>query len=335
MQRSLSISMRPMRDLVVVITGASSGIGRATALEFAKEGTSLVLAARSRENLERTAEKCRKAGANVLAVPTDVSQENEVQDLAKQAVERFGHIDVWINNAGVGLFARFERAPEEEYRQVIETNLFGAIYGARAALTQFRRNNSGILINVSSQLAFGGNAYSSAYAVSKYGMRALGDTLRQELLDTGIRVCTVYPASTDTPFFQHAANYTGREVKPLGSVSDVSDVSRAIVRLVRSPKPDTLIGRIGYVVEPLHWLAPRAHARLLRKKTERDHFQNKAAKPRQGNLFEPSTLASERGGWKGSGMLGTVAGVAGVIGGIVAILRLTGGRSRGEKEQAA
>jgi len=317
-----------MRDLVVVITGASSGIGRATALEFAAQRANVVLAARGRENLERTAEKCRKAGAGVLAVPTDVSQEDEMRTLAERAVERFGRIDVWINNAGVGLFSRFERAPEEEYRQVIETNLFGAIYGARAALEQFRRSNSGLLINVSSQLAFGGSAYSSAYAISKYGMRALSDTLRQELLDTGIRVCTVYPASTDTPFFQHAANYTGREIKPLGSVSQARDVARAIVQLARKPKPDTLVGRSGYVVEPLHWIAPRAHARLLRKKTERDHFQDKAAGPRQGNLFEPSGFASEKGGWKRSGAWGTVAGVAGVIGGIIALLRLTGHRAR-------
>jgi short-subunit dehydrogenase len=326
-----------MRDLVVVITGASSGIGRATALEFARQGAKLALAARSRENLERTADKCRKSGANVLTVPTDVSQENEVQGLAERAVERFGHIDVWINNAGVGLFSRFDHAPEEEYRQVIETNLFGAIYGARAALTQFRRNNSGILINVSSQLAFGGSAYSSAYAISKYGMRALSDTLRQELLNTGIRVCTIYPASTDTPFFQHAANYTGREVRPLGSVSDPSDVAQAIVRLVRNPRPDTLIGKTGYVMEPLHWIAPRAHARLLRRLTEREHFQDKAARPRQGNLFEPAPFASENGGWKSSGMLGAVAGWAGLAGGIIALLRLTGGRSgrRRNLERAA
>jgi short-subunit dehydrogenase len=305
------------QNLVVVITGASSGIGRATALEFAKKGAPLVLAARSRENLQETAQKCRKSGAQVLIIPTDVSREDEVEALAERAVERFGHIDVWINNAGVGLFARFERAPLEEYRQVIETNLFGPIYGARAALKQFRRNNSGILINVSSQLAFGGSAYSSAYAISKYGLRALSDTLRQELIDTGIRVCTVYPASTDTPFFQHAANYMGREVKPIGSVSEARDVAKAIVRLVWRPKPDTLVGRSGYVVEPLHWIAPHLHARILRNKTERDHFQDKTAQPRSGNLFEAAEFASEKGGWKGPGAAGSIAAVAGVIGGLI------------------
>jgi short-subunit dehydrogenase len=310
------------RGSVIVITGASSGIGRATALEFAKKRVRLVLAARSRENLERTATQCRKSGAEVLVVPTDVSREDEVQVLAEHAVERFGHIDVWINDAGVGLYSRFEQSPGYEYRQVIETNLFGAIYGARAALAEFRRANSGLLVNVSSQLAFGGAPYSSAYAISKYGVRALGDTLRQELLGTGIRVCTVYPASTDTPFFQHAANYTGREIQPLGSVSDSRDVARAIVRLVEKPKPDTLIGKSGYVIEPLHWLATGAHARILRKKTDRDHFQERSAPPRTGNLFAPARFASENGGWKSSKLPGILFGVAGLVGGTFAIRRL-------------
>ena len=321
--------------LVVVITGASSGIGRATALEFAKQGACLVLAARSRENLERTAEKCRRSGANVLVAPTDVSRENEVQSLAELAVELFGRIDVWINDAGVGLYSRFEQSPAEEYRQVIETNLFGAIYGARAVLAEFRRANSGLLVNVSSQLAFGGAPYSSAYAISKYGMRALSDALRQELLSTGIRVCTVYPASTDTPFFQHAANYTGREVKPLGSMSDPRDVARAIVRLVENPRPDTLVGKSGYIIEPLHWFAPAVHARILRKKTDRDHFQDKFAQPRQGNLFAPAEFAAEKGGWKHSRIPATLAGIAGLAGGVLAALQLARRRSAQHLNRAA
>ena len=116
------------------------------------------------------------------------SQQIEVQKLAEQAVEAFGHIDVWINDAGIGLYSRFEESPTDEFRQVIETNLFGAIYGAREAVKQFRRQGSGMLVNESSQLALGGAPYSSAYVISKYGMRALSDTLREELFQTGIHV---------------------------------------------------------------------------------------------------------------------------------------------------
>jgi short-subunit dehydrogenase len=318
---------KPLSDLVVVITGASSGIGRATALQFAERGAKLVLAARSRENLEQAAKECEGKATRVLVVPTDVSTQLDVQNLAEQAVEAFGHIDVWINDAGIGLYASFEESPTDEFRQVIETNLFGAIYGAREAVKQFRRQGSGVLVNVSSQLAFGGAPYSSAYVISKYGMRALSDTLREELFQTGIHVCTVYPSSTDTPFFQHAANYTGREVKPLGSVSDPRDVAKAILHLVKNPRPDTLVGKSGYLVELLHWFAPRLHGSLMRRITERDQFQNKPARPRQGNIFEPSPFAAEKGGWKGVGLLGILAGAVGLTGGIFAALELAKWRS--------
>jgi short-subunit dehydrogenase len=314
--------MKPFSDLVVVITGASSGIGRATTMLFAGRQAKLVLAARSRENLEQVAKDCQGKATRVLVVPTDVSQPIEVQKLAEQAVEAFGHIDVWINDAGIGLYSRFEESPTDEFRQVIETNLFGAIYGAREAMKQFRRQGSGLLVNISSQLAFGGAPYSSAYVISKYGMRALSDTLREELFQTGIHVCTVYPASTDTPFFQHAANYMGKEVKPLGSISDPREVAKAILRLVEHPKPDTLVGKSGYLVEPLHWFAPRLHSGLLRKTTERGQFRNKPARPRQGNIFEPSPLAAEKGSWRGPSLLGILARVVGLTGGIFAALVL-------------
>src|SRR5438067_5217724 len=191
-----------LKNSVVVITGASSGIGRATAIEFAKKRARLVLAARSEDNLDETAEECKSFHTEVIVVPADVSREDEVQNVAGQAIEKFGRIDVWVNDAGVGFYGRFEEIPSDAFRQVIETNLFGSIYGARAALPQFRKQGRGVLINISSQLAFGGAAYSSAYAISKYGLRALSDTLRQEFEDnSNIHLCTVYPVSTDTPFF--------------------------------------------------------------------------------------------------------------------------------------
>src|SRR5581483_5459437 len=175
-----------LQNAVVVITGGSSGIGRATAIEFAKHGAQLVLAARSKSNLRETAEECEELGADVLVVPADVSDEDQVERVARKAVREFGKIDVWVNNAGTALYSRFEDAPADGYRQVIETNLFGSIYGARAAIDQFRKHGRGVLINVSSQLALGGSPYSSAYAISKYGVRALSDALRQEFRDTDI-----------------------------------------------------------------------------------------------------------------------------------------------------
>ena len=143
----------PARDLsssVVVITGASSGIGRAAALAFAEAGASLVLAARREEPLRDATRECEERGGHALAVPTDIRDEAAVARLADAAVERFGRLDVWVNNAAVTLFGRFEETPADLWREVIEVNLFGYVNGARAAMPHLRRNGGGTLVNVGS-----------------------------------------------------------------------------------------------------------------------------------------------------------------------------------------
>lgn len=204
---------RPIEDSVVVITGASSGIGRAAAQEFARRGATLVLAARRAQALDEVARECKELGGHALAVPTDVTDEAAVQDLARRAIETFGRIDVWVNNAAVTLFARIEEAPYEDYRRVIETNLLGYVHGARAAIPYFREQGSGVLVNVSSVVGKVGQPNTSAYCATKFAIVGLSECLRQELLDVeDIHVCTVMPPSVDTPIFQHAANYTGRVI---------------------------------------------------------------------------------------------------------------------------
>src|SRR5919107_77145 len=154
---------RTLGDSVVVITGASSGIGKATAHALAENGSSVVLAARSEQNLRETADECEAVGGRALAVPTDVTDKEAVRDLARQAADHFGRIDVLVNNAGVMAYGYFEQIPDETYRQVIETHLFGAIYCARAALPYFREQRSGVLINVSSLWGRMFSPYVSAY----------------------------------------------------------------------------------------------------------------------------------------------------------------------------
>ncbi len=291
---------RKLKDSVIVITGASSGIGRATALLFANKGATVVLAARREKPLKDLAEECTRLGARALAVSTDQSKEADVQNLARQAIEQFGRLDVWVNNASVILFSRFEKAPPDVFRQVIETNLFGYIYGARAALPQFREQGSGVLINNSSVLGAVGAPYLSAYTASKFAIRGFGQSLRQELLhDRNIHVCTVLPAAIDTPFFQHAANYTGRAVKPLRPTYEADLVAARIIDLAQRPEREAVVGNAGRFLILQHKLMPGLTERIFARQVEKDHFRDEPAPPTPGNVLQPVDFGTDiSGGWK-------------------------------------
>lgn len=294
---------RPLHDSVVVITGASSGIGRATALAFARAGASVVLASRQEPALRALAAECERLGARALAVPTDTTDQEAVERLAQRAIEVFGRIDVWVNDAAVSLMSRFEEAPIDDYRRVIETDLFGYIYGARAALSAFRAQQGGTLINVGSIVSAIPQPYASAYVISKHGVRALGMCLRQELaLDAAkdIHVCTVMPATIDTPFFQHAANYTGRAVKAMPPVYPAEQVADTIVSLAASPKAEVIVGGAGKFYNLLHAVAPGPVEKVFALQVDRTHLDsNRESAPTAGNLYEPMPeLNMVSGGWR-------------------------------------
>ena len=293
---------KKMNGVVVVITGASSGIGQATALEFAARGASVVLAARREWALREVAIECERRGGQALPVPTDVTDEAAVHELARRALERFGRIDVWVNNAAVGLFSRFEDAPIADFRRVIETDLFGYVYGARAVLPLFYRRGRGVLINVGSIMSEVPGPYVSAYAIAKHGVRALGESLRQEAQLAGaddIRICTVMPATIDTPFFQHAANYTGRAVKAMPPVYPADAVAKTIVELVDHPRREVVVGKAGRLMVTQQTLAPGMSERMLATMVDRQHLEDVPAPPTSGSLFSPMGRgASIAGGWR-------------------------------------
>ena len=289
-----------IHDRVVVITGASSGIGRATAERLAAEGATVVLAARREEALRDVAQVCTGRGARAHVMPVDVTDAGAVEDLAAQTVQRFGRIDVWVNNAAVTLFGRFEETPLRDFERVIQTNLMGYVHGARAALPRFREQGAGVLINVSSVVGTIGQAYASAYVSSKWAIRGLSECLRMELADApGISVCTVLPASIDTPIFQHGANYTGRAVQAMPPVHPAADVAAAIVELASRPRREVFIGASRILLEAGHGLAPGLIERTMAHRVETTHFQDHRPAPHgSGNLFEPTRESSSiSGGW--------------------------------------
>ena len=269
-------------DKVIVITGASSGFGKGAALRFAGEGARLVLAARRAELVEDLAIECGSAGARALGVPTDVSREEDIERLAQAALQEFGRIDVWINDAGVGALGRFERIPLADHAQVIATNLLGTLYGSWFAYRQFLRQGAGILINIASELGGHTVPYYSSYAAAKHGVVGLGESLRQEIRQNGIanvQVCTVMPAAHDTPFFDHAANYTGHEIRPPRPLHDPQNVVETLVRLAENPQDRDIVGADGVVKLLMKKLAPALEERIAGSYMQRVQMEKAPVAP--------------------------------------------------------
>jgi short-subunit dehydrogenase len=323
---------RPIADSVIVITGASTGIGRAAAVEFARRDATVVVSSRREETLRSLAQQCEKLGGRALAIAADVTDQQAIQDLARQVIETFGRIDVWINNAAVTLFARFEQAPPEAYRRVIETNLFGCVHGARAALPYFREQGSGILINISSGVGKIGSPFISAYVASKFAIIGLSESLRMELRDApDIHVCTVLPAAIDTPLFQHGANFTGRAVKPIPPIYSAEKVADALVDLVRHPRREIIVGAAAKAGLMMHAIAPSLAEPIIAKQVEQKHFEDQFAPHSEGNLFRSMEYESISGGWRAAGNRrfsnGTLFGAA-ALGTALALLIVCGNRLR-------
>lgn len=279
--------MTELREKVVVITGASSGLGRATALELASRGCSLVLASRRLSVLQALAEECRKLGADAIAVQADVTREPDMQRLAATAIERWQALDIWINNAGITLYASLQEGPIEHHKRVIETNVVGCILGARAAIPIFRRQHRGVMINIGSLLSQIGQPFVPSYSISKFGVQGVSEALRLELADEPeIHVCTLFPYAIDTPHFQHAGNLLGRRPIPLQPVQSPEHVAREIARLAAHPRRMRHVPRIAALGLALHALFPRTTERLLLDVLRRWHFAG-ALERGEGNLYSP------------------------------------------------
>lgn len=275
-----------LQGKTIVITGASSGAGRAAAIEFAQYQPCIVLAARNETALEEVANECRETGAEVLVIPTDTSDSKAMISLANAANDWQGRIDVWINNAGVLAAGDFSATPMAVHEQVIKTNLLGYMNGAHAVLPFFKKQQKGILINNISIGGFLPVPYGAGYTASKFGLRGWSEALKAELaVWPGIFVCDLFPAFLDTPGISHAGNYSGKVLKPAPPVYDPVRVAQAMVKVAANPSSNIYVGSVSVLLKLSHAIFPELTTKITGA-VMRHYF--KAADPivlSDGNVF--------------------------------------------------
>ena len=248
---------RRVRGSTVVITGATSGIGRETAREFARAGARVVAAGRREDRLRELVAEIEGQGGEALAVPTDVADGAQVEALIARAVERFGAVDTLVNNAGVGMAARFEEQSIEAFRRVMEVNFWGAVVACKAVLPRMRAQPmGGLIINIASIMGKRGLPFETAYCASKFALAGFSEALRTEVMAQGIDVSTIFPGAVESEIWETTDNRTGLDLASLLPKLPAQDLARVIVQDARMPQPEIVMALDAQVVGLLNTVAP-------------------------------------------------------------------------------
>ena len=281
----------------VVITGASSGIGAATAVAFAAAGARVVLGARGREGLDDVASRCAAAGGSAIVRPVDCTDAGAVAAFAAEARELLGGIDVWFSCEGVGVLGRYEDVPIADHARVVDVNLVAHMNDVHAVLPIFLAQDRGTWANMISAGGFVATPYAAAYSASKFGLRGLSAALRGEVSKRPhIHICDVCPTFVDTPGVDHAGNYTGARLSlPPGSLAPET-VAKAVVRLATRPRNLTAVGAPAVAFKLGEFAAPNLLAAIMSGFLDTWSARAPDGDDSDGVLFEPGAPAGPDGG---------------------------------------
>jgi short-subunit dehydrogenase len=290
--------LKKVSEQVIVITGASSGIGLATARHAARRGAKLVLAARNAQALEELVREIEQSGGEALRVVADVGSREDVHSVAQAAIERFGGFDTWVNNAGVSIYGRLEEVPVEDFRKLFDTNFWGVVHGSLAAVAHLK-HRGGALINLGSEVSDAAIPLQGMYSASKQAVKGFTDALRIELEEAGaaVSVTLIRPTAIDTMFVEHAKNYMEVEpqLPPPLYVPDV--VAEAILEAAEHPHRDIYVGANAKVSSLMAKFLPRGSDYYMRKKLFASQRTNRPARTHDSSALDaPGVGLRERRG---------------------------------------
>jgi short-subunit dehydrogenase len=283
----MTISLKPLAEQVVVITGASSGIGLVTARQAAERGACVVLAARNADDLRAATDRIRERGGRAVFAVADVADFDQVDAIAGTAIREFGRIDTWVNNAAVSMYGRVTELAVDDMRRQMDVNYWGQVYGSRTAVRHLRQRG-GALINVGSALSDRAIPLQAGYCASKHALKAFTDALRMELEEEGVPVSVtlVKPASIDTPFFEKARTYLGVEPQPVPPVYAPEVVSEVILHAAEHPLRELIAGGSGAKLSAARF-TPRLADLYMERWTFDSQRTEKPANGRPDNLYSP------------------------------------------------
>lgn len=287
---------RPLEDQIMVITGASSGIGLATTLAAAERGASVVAVARSEQTLRDVVDTISSAGGRAMMAVADVSDRRAMENVARVVASDFGRIDTWVNNAGVAIYGRLEEVDEDDSRRLFDVNFWGVVNGSLAALPHLRASG-GTLINVGSEVSEGVIPLQGMYSASKHAVKGFTDALRlevEQMDEAPVCITLIQPTAVDTPYPEHARNYMDREPKLPTPMIDPAQVAHAILKAATEGGRDVKVGAMASFNTTMSRLVPGLADRFAAMQADRQQRDEPPLNP-EGTLYRPSETGRVHG----------------------------------------